>query len=51
MMACIASLITATAVSAKVRTLRREAARPPGAFDWEDGGDSADVDWGGFDGD
>ncbi|WP_069762088.1 hypothetical protein [Streptomyces sp. LUP47B] len=51
MMACIASLITATAVSGRVWTQRREAARPPGASDWEDGGDSADVDWGGFDGD
>ncbi|MFI6435331.1 hypothetical protein [Streptomyces sp. NPDC050759] len=51
MMACIASLITATAVSDKVRTQRREAAGPPGVSDWGDSGDSADVDLGGFDGD
>jgi hypothetical protein len=51
MMACVASLITVTVVSDKVRTQLREAAGPPGVSDWGDSGDSADVDTGDFDGD
>jgi hypothetical protein len=51
MMACIAGGITGIFLSGKVSTQLREAAGPPGGPDWEDSGDSADVDSGGFDGD
>ncbi|WP_329226524.1 hypothetical protein OG488_05755 [Streptomyces sp. NBC_01460] len=48
MMACVAGLITATAVSGTVVARRRAAAGPPDVSDW---GDSADADSGGSDGD
>ncbi|MET7364356.1 hypothetical protein ABZS61_00755 [Streptomyces sp. NPDC005566] len=51
MLACIAGAITAVAVSDKVGTRLREAAGPSAGSDWGDGGDGADTDSGGFDGD
>ncbi|MEU8577057.1 hypothetical protein [Streptomyces asoensis] len=55
MLACVAGLITATAVSDTVRARHRGAAAPSGGSGWDDGGsdgaDTADVDAGGSDGD
>ncbi|MBC9715007.1 hypothetical protein H9Y04_20875 [Streptomyces sp. TRM66268-LWL] len=51
MLACIAGLITATAIADKVKETRREAPGPEGVSGPGDSGDSAAVDSGGFDGD
>ncbi|MFI5963457.1 hypothetical protein ACIA8J_14905 [Streptomyces asoensis] len=54
MLACVAGLMTATAVSDTVRARHRGTAAPPGGSGWyggDDGTDTADVDAGGSDGD